>query len=51
MKKITPRYLPIFQSDLFEIIEYIRDTLQNPVAADNLLDEVEHAILKRSENP
>lgn len=51
MRKITLRYLPIFQTDLLEIVEYIRDTLQNPVAADNLLDDIEHAILKRSENP
>lgn len=41
------RYLPLFYDDLSEKIMYIRNVLQNPQAADNLLDAVEKAILER----
>lgn len=45
------RYLPIFREDLAEVVSYIRDTLQNPFAANGLVDDVEAAILERSQNP
>lgn len=45
--KYELRYLPLFYDDLSEKIMYIRNVLQNPQAADNLLDSVEKAILER----
>ncbi len=42
------RYLPLFRSDLKEIIDYIAYQLYNPAAAENLLEAVEAAILERS---
>jgi len=42
------RYLPLFRSDLREIVEYIANQLYNPVAAENLLDAVEAAIQERT---
>lgn len=51
MKKYELRYLPLFFDDLAEKTDYIRYRLMNPEAADNLLDAVEEAILKRLENP
>lgn len=41
------RYLPLFYTDLEEKITYIADELQNPQAANDLLDTVESAILER----
>lgn len=41
------RYLPIFYQELEEKITYISDKLQNPQAANDLLDAVETAILER----
>lgn len=46
-KKYKLRYLPIFYEDVSEKISYIQNELQNPSAANNLIDEVEGAILKR----
>ena len=46
-KKYKLRYLPLFEVDLTEIIDYIAFSLNNPIAADNLLDEIEEAILNR----
>lgn len=45
------KYLPIFYNDLDEALNYISAVLLNPGAAESLLDDVEQAILKRSENP
>lgn len=45
------RYLPTFYDDLVAKIRYIRDELQNPTAADKLLEDVHEAILQRSEGP
>lgn len=45
------RYLPIFRDDLEEAVAYIRDTLQNEQAANDLVDNVEQAIVQRSINP
>ena len=44
-------YLPIFEKDLENIIDYIALTLNNPHAANELLNKVEHAIKERSKNP
>lgn len=50
MKKALVRYLPIFREDLIQAINYIRDVLQNPQAANELIDAIEEAIIKRSES-
>lgn len=39
MKKYTLRYLPIAEQDLSEIIDYIQNNLQNPIAAENTLSK------------
>lgn len=41
------RILPLFEDDLSEIVDYIAITLQNPIAADALVDAVENAIVER----
>ena len=51
MSVVQIRYLPIFRDDLVGAINYIRYTLQNPKAANDLIDDVEKLILQRSENP
>lgn len=45
--KYKLRYLPLFYEDLEEKIVYIAEELQNEKAANDLLDEVEKAILER----
>lgn len=45
------RYLPLFEYDLAAARDYIAYILQNPTAAQQLLEETEHAILKRLESP
>lgn len=45
------RYLPLFEKDLTEIIFYISNILNNPNAAESLIDDVEFAILERSKSP
>ncbi len=45
------RFLPIFEDDLNDIVDYIINTLQNVDAANRLIDDVEYAILKRLEMP
>lgn len=42
-------YLPLFEQDLNEIVDYITVDLQNP--AHKLVDKVEKAIIKRLDNP
>ena len=51
MKKYTLRYLPLAEQDLSEIIDYIQNNLQNPIAAENTLSKIESAILERLESP
>ncbi len=51
MKKYRLRYLPLAQQDLSEIIDYIQNNLQNPIAAENTLSRIESAILERLEFP
>ena len=45
--KYKLRYLPLFYKYLEEKIEYIAEELHNEKAANDLLDEVEAAILER----
>lgn len=45
------RFLPIFEKDLIDAANYITSNLQNPEAAYRLVDEIEHAIDKRLDNP
>lgn len=47
-KKYEVRYLPLFQDDLIEIVDYISTKLKNPSAASALIDAVERAIQDRS---
>ena len=47
----TIRYLPLFEHDLAEAALYIRDSLNNPEAAQKLIDDTESAILKRAKEP
>lgn len=46
-KRYELRVLPLFEEDLNEIIDYICDVLQNPIAAENMVDAVEKAIHER----
>lgn len=46
-KKYKLRFLPLFESDLEEIVDYISDNLKNPQAAYLLVDEIEKAIKQR----
>ena len=45
------RYLPLFYDDLAEAVRYIANDLQNPQAANKLIDETEQAILERAKMP
>lgn len=45
--KYMLRYLPLFYEDLEQKVVYIAETLCNVQAANELLDEVENAILER----
>ena len=47
-KKYDVRFLPLFEEDLSGIVTYIAERLKNPVAASKLIDDVESAIMKRS---
>ena len=51
MPSVVIRYLPIFKEDLLEAVTYIRDVLLNDKAANDLIDDVEKAIITRSESP
>lgn len=45
----TLRYLPIAKQDLAEAINFIYNTYQNPIAAENTLNRIENAIMERLE--
>ncbi len=45
------RYSPSFDTDLDETLCYIASVLQNPDAAERLLQDVENSIEERSRNP
>ncbi len=49
--KFKLRYLPLFEQDLTEIVSYICNHLNNQVAADNFINNVEKAIYKRLASP
>lgn len=44
-------FLPTFEEDLNEIVDYISISLNNPPAAYKLVDDLESAILKRAKAP
>ncbi len=46
-KKYRLSYLPLFYDDLDEKVTYIAEKLKNPKAANDLLDNVESAIMER----
>lgn len=46
-KDYVLRFLPLFEQDLSDIVDYLSGTLQNEIAARNLVDAVENAILQR----
>ncbi|MBP3426854.1 MAG: type II toxin-antitoxin system RelE/ParE family toxin [Clostridia bacterium] len=47
-KRYKLRFLPLFEEDLIQIVDYITDQLQNPQAADALVDAVQRAIQERT---
>ena len=51
MGEYTLRYLPLAKQDLSEIVNYIQNNLENPIAAENTLSKIEAAILERLESP
>lgn len=46
-KRYKLRFLPLFEEDLGEIVDYLSLQLQNPAAAERLVDEVQAAIRAR----
>lgn len=50
-KEYTLSYLPLFELDLAAARDYIASALQNPVAARQLVEEAEEAIVNRLANP
>lgn len=42
-------FLPLFEEDLNEIVDYIAVKLMNPLAAHRLVNDIEFAIQKRLE--
>lgn len=50
-KSYKLRYLPIFEQDLNNTVDYIANVLKNEDAALRLINDVEAAILKRLNNP
>jgi plasmid stabilization system protein ParE len=50
-KNYSLRFLPTFEDDLNEAVDYICLRLKNPVAAANLVDDVEAAINDRLKCP
>ena len=45
MKKYKLQYLPLAEQDLAEIIDYIQNNLQNPVAAENTLNKIYNYVI------
>lgn len=50
-RKYKVRFLPFFEMDLIEIVDYISYNLENPYAANLLVEEIEKAIRKRQACP
>jgi len=49
--KYSLRYIPSFEKDLNEIVDYIAFKLHNPVSAINLVKKIEAAIVERLNCP
>ncbi|OGO78327.1 MAG: hypothetical protein A2Y23_04840 [Clostridiales bacterium GWB2_37_7] len=49
--KYSLRYLPKYEEDLIEIVDYIVYRLHSPVSATKLVDKIERAILERLSCP
>lgn len=49
--KYSLRYIPRYEEDLNEIVDYIVFKLHNPDSAMNLIDKIENAILERLNYP
>ena len=49
--KYTLRYIPRYEEDLNEIVDYITFKLQSPHSAMKLVDKIENAILERLNCP
>lgn len=47
-KQYKLRFLPLFEDDLNSIVDYIALRLENPDAAEKLVDEVQTAIQERT---
>ncbi len=45
--RFSLRYIPRFEEDLNEIVDYIAFKLQNQASAKNLVEKIENAILER----
>lgn len=50
-KKHEIKYLPLFYKDLDQITDYIMYKLNNEIAANNFVNELEKEINKRAYNP
>jgi toxin ParE1/3/4 len=48
-KKYKLRFLPLFENDLNDAVDYIARKLKNPDAADTLVDEVQKSIHIRAD--
>ena len=46
-KHFDLKILPLFEDDLNEIVDYISLRLQNPLAAERLVSDVEDAVMER----
>lgn len=51
VKRYKLSFLPLFESDLLEITDYITNHLNNPEVALRLVDDIEIAINRRLETP
>ena len=50
-KKYKITYLPLFYNDLDKITDYIKYQLENDIAAENFVNELENEIKQRAYNP
>ena len=50
-KEYQLRYTPSFDDDFTETVRYIAEVLQNPQAAEKLIDDTEKMIMERLKAP
>lgn len=50
-KEYTLRVTPLFERDFTASYDYIKNDLQNPIAAQRLMDDTRRAITERLTNP